>query len=168
MPKISIINNIPTEIDEQRLVRRLKIREDDMEDFRDMLAETRKIARPRGMYAQANIDQRDRGQVIIEDLKFDSKVLEVNLEQAYKVFPYIVTVGTELERWSEGIKGVLKKYWADSLKEEVLRNARNYLLERLDETYSLQDTADMNPGSLKDWPIDEQKKLFKLLGDPEA
>lgn len=38
------------------------------------------------------------------------------------------------------------------------------MLGQIDKAFGLGNTANMNPGSLADWPITEQKPLFELLG----
>jgi cobalamin-dependent methionine synthase I len=60
---------------------------------------------------------------------------------------------------------MLENYWADSIKETVLRSAFDSFNGHLKKTYRLGKTARINPGSLEDWPIDEQHILFSLLGD---
>jgi hypothetical protein len=47
----------------------------------------------------------------------------------------------------------------------ILRGAFKRMEEDLSNRFNLGKTATMNPGSLLDWPISEQKKLFKLMGD---
>jgi hypothetical protein len=40
-------------------------------------------------------------------------------------------------------------------------------MDYLTERYGLLNKAHMNPGSLLDWPIQQQSLLFSLLGDVE-
>lgn len=125
------------------------------------------IGKPKGMYKQAFIDELGDQHVIIDGIRFDSRVLRVNLDGVHRVFPYIVTAGRELDEWSMTIEGMLEQYWADKIKEAILRSAFRDFTARLVAAYNLRTTAVMNPGSLEDWPIREQVKLFDLLGDPQ-
>ena len=42
------------------------------------------------------------------------------------------------------------------------------LRDHLKQIYALEKTAFMAPGSLPNWPIGQQKPLFKLLGDVKS
>ncbi len=165
--KIKILKNIDVQADKEQLIKKLCIRDNNKDEFLEMLNDALKNAKPKAMFKQVDIEDRGEDYVTVEGIKFCSRVLRINLEDVYKVHPYIVTAGIELEKWSEKFKEVLRKYWADSLKEEILNNALNDVLIRIDEYYNLDKASDMNPGSLEDWPISEQEKLFKLLNNPE-
>ncbi|NMB12535.1 MAG: vitamin B12 dependent methionine synthase [Firmicutes bacterium] len=125
------------------------------------------IGKPKGMYKQAFIDDVGDSHVVIDGIRFDSRVLRVNLDGIHRVFPYVVTAGRELDAWAMTVEGMLEQYWADKIKEAVLGSAFRDFTARLVATYSMGTTAVMNPGSLEDWPISEQSKLFELLGDPK-
>jgi len=71
-----------------------------------------------------------------------------------------------LEEWSSRFEDMLEAFWAAEIKEWALRQAISHLLEDLKEKFHLEKVAAMNPGSLPDWPMEEQRKLFALLGDP--
>ena len=43
-----------------------------------------------------------------------------------------------------------------------------WLSGRLQERWGLPGLAAMDPGSLEDWPITEQPKLFSIFGDTEG
>jgi hypothetical protein len=62
---------------------------------------------------------------------------------------------------------VLHRYWADVIKEQALRRAIRALNEDLSERYRPGRTSAMSPGSLEDWPLEEQRALFAILGNPE-
>ena len=50
----------------------------------------------------------------------------------------------------------------------ALGSAIGHLSDHLDRRYRPGAMSHMNPGSLKDWPITQQKELFSLLGDVDA
>jgi hypothetical protein len=95
-------------------------------------------------------------------------VLRVNLDQAHRVIAYVATCGMELDAWAKSFDDMLYGYWADVIKEGALRSAMQALNEHLEACYTLGHTGVMNPGSLADWPIQQQRPLFQLLGDPTA
>ena len=133
-----------------------------------LIEEATAIGRPKGMYKQAFIDEGGDNYVVIDGMRFDSRILRVNLDGVHRVFPYVVTAGRELDEWAMTVEGMLEQYWADKIKEAVLGSAFREFTARLVAAYSMGTTAVMNPGSLEDWPISEQRKLFDLLGDPMA
>jgi hypothetical protein len=45
--------------------------------------------------------------------------------------------------------------------------AAAWLAAQLEEQYGLGPLSSMSPGSLEDWPITEQTKLFSIFGDTE-
>ena len=94
-------------------------------------------------------------------------MLRDKLEEAHRVFPYVATGGMELEEWTRGIEDMLQRFWADTVAEMALREAVRVLNQHINETYHPGRSATMNPGSLPDWPIWEQRALFKLLDDPQ-
>ena len=49
----------------------------------------------------------------------------------------------------------------------ALAEATRELYRRIEQDYHPGSVASMNPGSLEDWPIDQQTYLFRILGDPK-
>jgi len=125
------------------------------------------IAKPKAIYKVAFIESKGEDHVVVDGITLTSRVLRVNLEQAHRVFPYVATCGTELDEWSSSINDSLQSYWADTIKEMALRSAREALVEHLKNRFRPGRLSRMNPGSLPDWPLREQRRLFALLGNPE-
>jgi hypothetical protein len=164
-----IIDEIPFTLDEAKLFKSIRM-EPDSEDapaVREMAAEALRIGRPKAVYREVFIEEKGEDHVAIEGHRFASRILRVNLEQAYRVFPYVATCGRELQTWSDGFAGdMLKGFWAESVKIFALRAASDTLGARL-SPFHPSGSAVMNPGSLEDWPMSEQRPLFDLIGDPE-
>lgn len=164
MENIIILDNLDLKLDKMKLIKKLKIRKEDEAEFVELFNQAKNIARPKSLFIESNIQSKAKEHVIIEDIKFSSRILTVNLKDVYKVYPYLATAGLELEKWSEGFDDYLIRYWIDMIKEEILALAVDDLFEQIDSRNNLSKAAHMNPGSLKDWPVDEQQKLFDLLG----
>jgi len=128
-------------------------------------AEGAAVARPKALYQVAYITNRGENFVEIEGRRFDSRVLRVNLDQAFRVFPYLATCGMELQTWAEGFEDMVERFWAESLKELALGAAVQALNAHIDRLYQPGEVANMNPGSLEDWPLQQQIALFDLIGD---
>ncbi len=140
---------------------------DDAAHVERLVAEATGIARPKALYGEATVDERGEDWVVIDGVKFSSRVLKVNLDGVHRVFPFVATCGMELEKWSRGIGDILVRYWADGIMLAALRQASAALEAAVDGEYHPGKMARMNPGSLADWPIKEQRPLFTLLREPE-
>ena len=162
-----ILSEIPPQFDLEKLREKVRIEEESehVGRLKDLLTEAQAIGKPKAFYRPAFIESRTEERVSIDGIQFTSRVLRVNLEKVHRVFPYVATCGQELEEWSRSFDDMLQKYWADAIKEMALRAAMQYLHDHLIEEYRLVRISRMNPGSLPDWPLPEQRPLFALLGN---
>jgi hypothetical protein len=86
-----------------------------------------------------------------------------------RVFPYAVTLGAAIEEKLAACDDPLEKYYLDTIANMALRTARNHLQGCLCEQLRIDRLSFMSPGSLPEWPIQEQVPLFALLeGAAEA
>lgn len=165
-----LVDQVDLTIDTESLFARLRLPADSpyRPEVMRLVHEAQAIARPKGVYGVAYIEEKGEDHVVIDGIRFDSRVLRVNLEEANRVFPQIATCGVELHQWSESIEDVLFSYWADAIKEMALRAAGTAVNAQLEERFRPGKTSRMSPGSLADWPIRQQRPLFDLFGDVEA
>ncbi len=165
----TVIKNIPFNVDLKELQEKLRIKEDSsyVSRLEELINEARKVANIKALYKLAYIEEKGEDFVVINGTKFTSKVMRVNLDKVNRVFVFVATCGKELEEWSEKHTDMLEMFWADAIKESALRCAITTLNKNIEEKYQPGNTGEMNPGSLGDWPISEQKGLFKLLGNTE-
>jgi hypothetical protein len=165
-----VLDEIPFTPSWSALTKRLRLKQDSrhIPELEAVLDEAKTIARPRAMYRLAYIDQKGENTVTVDGITLTSRVLRVNLEAAHRLFAYITTCGIELQVWGDSLDDMLHRYWVDAIKELALGAALEALAHHLSTCYDLGRTATMAPGSLADWPIREQRPLFKILGDPEA
>lgn len=166
MDKI-ILDDIPFEADEKGLAELLRIRPGTKgaADFSAILREACTAARPKAAFAVASADVSGDDSVGIGAVRFTSRILRVNLGKAGVVFPFVATCGTELEEWSSGMSGTLHAFWAENIMLMALGNAVARMEAHLKERLDVPELSTMNPGSLADWPIEEQAPLFALLGE---
>jgi hypothetical protein len=165
-----IFETIPWHLDLAEVLKRVRLdpADPDADEVRRLLGAAHAIGRPKAVYREAFIDARVDDTVTIDAVPFASRVLRVNLEQAQQVFAYLATCGTELESWAAPLDDPLERYWADAIMELALRKALHYLNERIGEIIPHNRTSVMNPGSLRDWPITQQRPLFALIGPAAA
>ena len=76
--------------------------------------------------------------------------------------------GPKVEAKIRATKEMLSQFYLDMIANIALSAARNYLQNQLRSRYALEGLSSMAPGSLRDWPIEEQGPLFTIMGDVEA
>jgi hypothetical protein len=106
--------------------------------------------------------------ICIEGTRLTSKVLRKNADNIERVFPYVITIGDKLEEAVKACEDLLDRYSLDLAGNVALHTARGHLEDHLRSTYALDRISYIGPGSLKDWPIENQKPLFSILGDVEG
>jgi hypothetical protein len=130
------------------------------------------VAKPlistQAVYRVCYIEQKLEDVVIIDGIHFGSRVLRKNLEKVGRVFPYVITIGTGLEQKADASKDLLEKYYLDQIGNVALSKARKHLEDYLRSKFALDGLSYMSPGSLADWPIEEQQPLFSILKGAEA
>jgi hypothetical protein len=132
-----------------------------------LIREAEAVAHPRAIYRMAFIESRGDRHVVAEGLRFESRVLTVNLDNLHRFFAFVVTSGRELDAWANAKTDLLERFCADAINQAVVISTRLFLDRHLRERYGLAKTARMNPGSLPDWPLEQQRVLFELLGDTQ-
>jgi len=164
-----ILDTIQINIDLEAARRRLHLkRESDLKALQDLVAAAQPLIEPRVLYKTCYIEEKLADGVIVEGLNFSSNVLRRNLDKIERIFPFVITIGSNFGAKLDACADLLEKFYLDVIGNVALNQVRLELKNRLCAEYALEKTAFMAPGSLPDWPIDEQKPLFKLLGDVEA
>jgi hypothetical protein len=106
--------------------------------------------------------------ITIESIRFSSIVLAKNLRLVGKVFPFVLTLGDNYDALMDDTKDMLDKYFLDQIGNIVLMLSRQKFEKYLIDRFAFNTISYMSPGSLEDWPITEQKKLFELLNGVES
>ena len=114
------------------------------------------------------IDEKLEDAVIIDGIRFNSRILRKNLEKVGRVFPHVITIGSRLEQRADASKDLLEKYYLDQIGNIALSKARKHLEDYLRSKFALDGLSYMSPGSLEDWPIEEQRPLFSILKGGEV
>jgi hypothetical protein len=165
----TVLDHIPFQVDIPQLFHMLHLEDgsDDAYAARRLIAEAETIARPKALSTVGYIDSKADDAVAVNGVTLTSRVLRVNLEGAQRVFVYVATCGTELEAWGRGKDDIMESFWADGIMLQAVRSAGTALTAFLEAAYRPGRLAHMNPGSLQDWPLREQRPLFSLAGDVE-
>ncbi len=135
------------------------------ESIKELMAVAAPIAKPKAFYMEVKIDERTANSVTMGGETFNSVALSKNFEQVNTVYPFLCTCGQELADYAKTIDGVMEQYAFDVIMEFYRKRITVALTEAL--ANSLEEggqTSAVNPGSLVDWPIHEQRKLFRVFG----
>jgi hypothetical protein len=164
-----ILKGIPPRVELAELKRRLHIRDSDrLQELQDLVNRALPMLECRAAYTVSYVDKRQEDALVIDDIRFVSKVLRKNLDQAERVFPYVMTIGPGLEDQVGQCADVLEQYYLDVIGTVALTGVRQQLFDHLQSKYGLDKVSFMSPGSLPDWPLEQQRPLFALLGKGPA
>jgi hypothetical protein len=162
---------IPVRLDIELVVRRLRLGRNSSNRLEEMARELAEaagaVARPEAIYQISHARVIDNATVDIDGVVFTSKVLSRLLCNQDRVFPFIATIGKELDELPVPPRDMLRHFSLDAIKTVILVGAVDYLSEYLKEKYAIPEAALMNPGELQDWPITQQRPLFDLFGGAE-
>jgi hypothetical protein len=166
---MEVIDRIPLSLEREAVAERLRFNpaRTGAIDFDALLAQARSLIALRAVYEISFTGAKGEDTVEVGGVTFHSRVLRRNLDQAQKVFPFIMTAGPALEAAAASSGDLLKQYYLEEMANIALGNGAAWLSARLSVRWGFPGLASMDPGSLEDWPITEQPKLFSIFGDTE-
>lgn len=166
---MEILNDIPIRLPLGEIRRQLHLDKDKRwEEVQTLIEDAQLLMTPKAAYKVSYINQKLEHAVDIDGVRFTSRVLRKNLEEVERVFPYVITIGDKLKEKGSESKDLIKEYYFDVIGNIALSAARKFLEKQLQSSYGLDGMSSMSPGSLTDWPIEEQKPLFSLFGEEET
>ena len=166
---MEILNDIPVRLPLGEIRRQLHLDKDKRwEEVKTLLEVAKPLITPRAAYKISYIDQKLENAVVIEGVRFTSRVLRKNLDEVERVFPYVITIGNQLKETAGESRDLIREYYFDIIGNIALSATRKFLEKQLQSRYGIDGMSFMSPGSLTDWPIEEQKPLFSLFGEEET
>jgi hypothetical protein len=166
---MEIFDSIPVSLDREAVAARIHYdpaRAADF-DFDRLLADAGALIRLRAVAETSFVGEKGEDTVEVAGVTFRSIILRRNLEKAQKVFPFIMTAGPALETAAASAGDLLVQYYLEEMANLALESGAAWLADRLKTRWGFSDLSSMDPGSLEDWPITEQPKLFSIFGDTE-
>jgi hypothetical protein len=164
-----ILENIEIDISMKEVCRRLRMDLDSgMGEIQPLIDLAMTLIEPRALYDVRYIEEKLEEAVIVDGMRLKSGVLRKNLDQAERIFPFVITLGPNLGDKQAETTDLLENFYLDTIGNVALNSARKQLKRHLKSQFALDKISSMAPGSLPDWPIEEQAPLFKLLGDVDA
>jgi hypothetical protein len=160
------LDEIPIKLGMEELKGQLRI--SDPEQVQALVEAARPVLSAKAVYGTCYVEEKLEDAVIIDGVRFQSRVLRKNLDHVGRVFPYLVTIGDGLEERIRASADLLEQYYLDAIANLALGKARKHLGDHLSSRFALDGLSTMSPGSLADWPIEEQRALFSILKGAEA
>lgn len=164
-----ILDNINIDIDQNEICRRLHMDSGGgLGEVQPLVDIAMTLIEPRALYDIHYIEEKLEDAVIVDGRRLTSRVLRKNLDQVERIFPFVITIGPKLGEKQTASSDLLENFYLDTIGNVALTSARKQLKRHLESKFALEKISSMAPGSLADWPIEEQAPLFKLLGDVDA
>jgi hypothetical protein len=132
-----------------------------------LIADAQRVVGPKVVYVEGLVGNSTPTTVAVNQTAFTSRVLSKNLATAGQVFPYVLTLGPGLEEMISSATDLLAQYSLDIIGNLFLYAASEVFERQLRHKYGCRQLSKMNPGSLPDWPISQQRELFSVLGNVE-
>ena len=166
---MEVIDRIPLVLDHEAVAARLRFNpaRAASTDLDELIAQARSLIALKAVYEISYTGAKGEDTVEVAGVTFHSRILRRNLDQAQKVFPFIMTAGPALEAAAAESGDLLRQFYLEEIANMALEDGARWLAERLKKRWGFPELASMDPGSLEDWPITEQPKLFSIFGDTE-
>lgn len=158
-----IVLHIPTDFTAEQFAAFCRVEPDTSayEELEEALPLIRQHAAPRAIIRWANVERIDGDKTTIESVTFRSRVVADKLRETPRVFLSVVTAGDGLEHSGEFADDPFLNMYNGAL----LGHAYTYLIGYMREQFGFDGTSMLNPGSLPDWPIENNFPLFDMIGD---
>jgi len=164
-----ILDNMNIDIGLKEICRRLHMAPDsDVSELQPLIDVAMTLIEPRALYDVRYIEKKLEDAVIVDGRRLTSRVLRKNLDLVERIFPFVITLGPKLGETQAASSDLLENYYLDTIGNVALNSTRRQLKGHLESQFAIEKMSSMAPGSLADWPIEEQAPLFQILGDVKA
>jgi len=164
-----ILNNMKIDISLKEVCRRLHLESGgDLSELQPLIDVSRSLIEPQVLYDVRYIEEKLEDAVVVDGRRLTSRVLRKNLDQVERIFPFVITLGPKLGEIQAASSDLLENYYLDTIGNVALNSTRRHLKGHLESQFAIEKMSSMAPGSLADWPIEEQAPLFQILGEVEA
>ena len=166
---MEVIDPIPFELDVEDLIETLTNRRLREKDITPLIDECRRLIEPKAVYEFLRVINVDNDTIHVEGgYSLKSIILGDMLEGNQKIVPYVVTIGSKLEKTAseEAKKSVLTAFIMEQIADYSVDKARLYVSSLAKERLG-NAVFNFSPGSGtgKLFDINQQEILFKII-DP--
>lgn len=132
-------------------------------EIQDIWEKGLKLIKPKALFLPVEVIHTPDGKVAsIGGEPMNSVILDKNLENCHRVFAYAATCGTEIMELHSQDDHISSALFI--MRLSAVRTALQYGIDEICHRFDIRKSAVVNPGSLPQWPISEQPKLFSILG----
>ena len=164
-----ILEQIPMDLPLGEIRRQLHLKKDEhWDEAKNLIQTVLPDIQAKAVYRVCYIDEKGDEIIGMDGVRFLSRVLAKNLAAVERVFPFVVTIGSHYMAQADKPEDLVVKDYLDVIANVALTTARKYLEKELQAGYGLEGMSFMSPGSLPDWPLEEQRSLFALFGDGQT
>ena len=158
-----IVLTIPLDFTAEEYAELCRIRKESSayEQLEDALPLIRQYGAPKAIIKWANVDCINGDETTIEGVTFQSKVVADKQRDTPRVFLSVVTAGEGLEQSGQFADDA----FLDLYDGALLFHAYKYLDRYMKERFRFDGSSVLSPGSLPDWPIQNNFALFDMIGN---
>jgi Vitamin B12 dependent methionine synthase, activation domain. len=139
---------------------------DEADDFTDIVDCVAVLAKPKAYVASATVgDSSVYPAIRIDGVEFSGSILYDNVKDLETVWPFIATCGMEAYQYVMSIPDPIEKIWGEIVLENILGIAEKAMSDFIAGEVYDGKTASIAPGSLSEWPVEQQVPLFTILGE---
>jgi hypothetical protein len=161
----NVLEGFSVELSLEKALERLKLDERRSRTIgaENVFATAATLIHPQAIYGAAYVSNHSLNKIEIEGMEFTSRVLTRNLESIERVFPYVLTIGESLENAAHSSESITARLILETVGDLALASSLEHVKRHISRHHGLETVSDMGPGQL-DWPIEQQRVLFSLLG----
>ena len=166
---LHLLENLRIKLDPEHVAKTIdpRSRGPGFENLQPFIDQVLEQSQPRALYAPREIEARGDDFLQVREVRIASRVLARHAVPGLPVFLFVATLGARIEAAIHGGRDVLEQYCLETVANLALDEAVRQLHLHLSREYHLPRLYCLSPGTLSDWPIEEQRKLFALLGRVE-
>jgi len=172
MQDVHVMDDFEILLDESSILRQMRINPDSpaVPHVAGLIERARAVARPRALYRACHVERLHGDSLWIDGLQFTSRTLVNLVGPVNRVFPYIVTCGHELGSAVQPDGKTIEKLALDVVGNQILRSTCKALEKLLANRFQLETIGRIGPGAGDGllWPVEQQRDLFRLLGNVES
>jgi hypothetical protein len=123
------------------------------------------VTKPKAVFKSSQVSLKKSGTLQIDGIEFTNNLLQVNLRQVDRVFPYVLTCGPEMESLRFPDSQPPQSYCLDVIKEMTLSAVSHQLENHIVQQFKLDYLWQLSPGDSQAWPVADRKPLVAMLGN---
>jgi hypothetical protein len=169
--EVIVFKDIPVDLKIDQVLAQMRLHGDPRrfeETIRSLIEMVAPAAKPKAMYKIGCVENKGPESLEIDGVQFTGKLLRDNLDKVESVFVTLATCGTEVDEIKAPAGDVMKSYCLDMVKLALVLTASTYLQDHLNRKFGVKDLSGLHPGEIKQFPIENQRKLFAILGDVQG